>query len=58
MESIRTGTRRVVSSILGIFSVLSGVRFLLLPNLRIISTSNQTVNMTALKEPVTRPYSQ
>ena len=57
MESIRTGTRRVVSSILGIFSVLSGVRFLLLPNLRIISTSNQTVNMTALKEPVTRPYS-
>ena len=57
MESIRTGTRRVVSSILGIFSVLSGVRFLLLPNLRIISTSYQTVNMTALKEPVTRPYS-
>ena len=38
--------------------MLSGVRFLLLPNLRIISTSNQTVNMTALKEPVTRPYSQ
>ena len=57
MESIRTGIRRVVSSILGIFSVLSGVRFLLLPNLWIISTSNQTVNMTALKEPVTRPYS-
>ena len=46
-----------MSSILGIFFALSGVTFLLLPNLRIISMRKQTVNMTALKESVTCPYS-